>query len=159
MIVTRVSYWQIFSNWSVLTSNFLSESVLLVSDRLFSSSFFWRDKISHCKFVSLAFILALFSFAYLSELEQIRIFMVSHRSTGSTSLLFLYSFATSAIVFLIRFTYSLSNKNEVFSFQRPSTIRSCLGNHKSLPTALDSLLENNFQSLRFVCYNGGWLYC
>ena len=48
--------------------------------------------------------------------------MVSERSTGSTSLLLLYSFATSAIVFLITFTYSLSDKNEVFSFQKPGPL-------------------------------------
>ena len=123
MIVPRVWYWQIFSNWSVLTSNSLSVSVLSVSEKeWFSSSFFWRDKISHPKFVSFDFILAFFSFAYLSELERISIFMVSQRSTGSTSLLLLYSFATSAIVFLITFTYSLSDKNEVFSFQKPGPL-------------------------------------
>ena len=125
MIVPRVWYWQIFSNWSVLTSNSLSVSVLSVSERLFSYSFFWRDKISHSKFVSFDFILAFFSFAYLSELERIRLFMVSQRSTGSTSLLLilLSSIATSAIVFLITFTYSLSDKNEVFSFQKPGPLK------------------------------------
>ena len=43
--------------------------------------------------------LAFFSLAHISELERICIFLVSQRRTASTSSLFLFSIATSSIVF------------------------------------------------------------
>ena len=61
--------------------------------------------------------LAFFSLAYFSELERICIFIVSQRRTASTSSLFLFSIATSSIVFLINSIYSLSNRKDVLSFQ------------------------------------------
>ena len=57
--------------------------------------------------------LAFFSVAYFSELERISIFIVSQRRTASTSLLFLFSIATSSIVFLINSINSLSNRKDV----------------------------------------------
>ena len=48
--------------------------------------------------------------------------MVSHRRVASTSLLFLYSFATSLIVFLIKPIYSSPDKREVFNFQTPGPL-------------------------------------
>ena len=100
----RVWYWEIFSNWRVLMSSSLQMSLLAVSDRLPSSSCFRREEISDSKVFSFDLILAFFSFAYFNELERICIFMVSQRSTASTSTLFLYSLATLSIVFLIRST-------------------------------------------------------
>ena len=48
--------------------------------------------------------------------------MVSHNRMASISLSFAYSFATSMIVFLIRPTYSSSNRKEVFNFQKPGPL-------------------------------------
>ena len=63
--------------------------------------------------------LAFFSLAHFSELERICIFLVSQRRTASTSSLFLFSIATSSIVFLINSINSLSNRKDVLSFQKP----------------------------------------
>ena len=48
--------------------------------------------------------------------------MVSHRRVASTSLLFLYSFATSLIVFLIKSIYYSFDEKEVFNFQKPGPL-------------------------------------
>ena len=58
---------------------------------------------------------------FLNDFPGIFIFMVSHRRLASTSL-FLYSFATSLIVFLIKSIYSSSDKGVVFNFQKPGLL-------------------------------------
>ena len=48
--------------------------------------------------------------------------IVSQRSTATTSMLFWYSFATSVIVVFIKLIYSLSDKKDVFNFQKPGPL-------------------------------------
>ena len=64
-------------------------------------------------FVFFLFIAFFFSCIFYSELERICIFIVSQRRTASTSSLFLFSIATSSIVFLINSINSLSNRKDV----------------------------------------------
>ena len=47
---------------------------------------------------------------------------VSQRSTASTSVLFWYLFATSVIVVFIKLIYSLSDRKDVFNFQKPGPL-------------------------------------
>ena len=96
--------------------------VLLVSDKSFSSSFLCRDVMTDSRFVSVNFILPLLCFAYCIDFERICIFIVSQRSTASTSVLFWYSFATSVIVVFIKLIYSLSDRKDVFNFQKPGPL-------------------------------------
>ena len=74
------------------------------------------------RFVSVNFILPLLCFAYCIDFERICIFIVSQRSTASTSVLFWYSFATSVIVVFITLIYSLSDRKDVFNFQKPGPL-------------------------------------
>ena len=62
--------------------------------------------------------------------------MVSHNRMVSISLLFAYSFATWVIVFLIRPTYSSSNRKEVFNFQKPGPLGFALFAHLALASIL-----------------------
>ena len=95
---------------------------LLVSDKSFSSSFLCRDVMTDSRFVSVNFILPLLCFAYCIDFERICIFIVSQRSTASTSVLFWYSLATSMIVVFIKLMYSLSDRKDEFNFQKPGPL-------------------------------------
>ena len=74
------------------------------------------------RFVSVNFILPLLCFAYCIDFERICIFNVFQRSTASTSVLFWYSFATSVIVVFIKLIYSLSDRKDIFNFQKPGPL-------------------------------------
>ena len=112
-IAPRVLYFEISSLCRILTSILLQIWTFSFSEMLFFSNLFWRHNISDSSFNSSDFILAFFLLAQFRELDLICIFMVSHNRMASISLLFAYSFATSVIVFLIKPTYSSSNRKEV----------------------------------------------
>ena len=102
--------WTTFSSCNFLTSNSLYIVDLLVSDKSVSSSFLCRNVMTDSRFVSFNFILPLLCFACGIDFERICIFIVSQRSTASTSVLFWYSFATSVIVVFIKLKTYLTSR-------------------------------------------------
>ena len=119
IMAPRVVRWTVFSICNFLNFNSLFIVVLLVSDKSFSFSFLYRVIITVSRLVSVKFILPVLCFACCIDFERISIFIVSQRSMASSSVLFWYSFATSLIVVFIKLIYSLSDRKDVFNFQKP----------------------------------------
>ena len=77
--------------------------------------------------------------------------MVSRRRVASTSLLFLYSFASSLIVFLIKIIYSPSDKREVFNFQKPGPLGFMLFVKCNVMSECFTLKPGTMSALEVVC--------
>ena len=107
---------EISSFWRILSSNSFNMSVFFsvsdMSETLFSSSLFEELKYRPLDLFPVISFSPSFSLHNENELDRIFHFMGSQRRTESTLLSLLRSFATSLIVSVIKFTYSLSNKKE-----------------------------------------------